>query len=47
MVGVPLGARGDVGAPQVGREVSHARPQRRHDGALAAAQARALGSAAP
>src|SRR5262245_17885980 len=47
VLGLPLGARGDVGAPQVGREVPHARPQRRHDGALAAAPARALGGAAP
>jgi hypothetical protein len=47
MVGMPLGARGDVGAPQVGREVSYSGPRGRHDGALAAAPARALGNAAP
>ena len=45
LVGMPLGACGDVGASQVGREVPHARPQQRH-GALAAAPARALGGAA-
>jgi len=33
--------------PQVGRDVSHAHSQERHDGALAAAEARALGGAAP
>ena len=47
VVGLPLGARGDVGAPQVGREVPHPHPRGRHDGALAAAPARALGGAEP
>jgi hypothetical protein len=47
MVGMPLGARGDVGAPQAGREVPQARPRRRRNGALAAAPARAVGFAAP
>jgi len=45
LVGMPLGACGDVGASQVGREVPHARPQQRH-GALVAAPARALGGSA-
>jgi hypothetical protein len=47
VVAVSHGARGDVGAGQFGREIPRARPQRRHDGALAAAPARALGGAAP
>jgi hypothetical protein len=36
LVGNAQRTRGDVGAPRVGREVPHARPRRRHDGALAA-----------
>jgi hypothetical protein len=47
MVGMPLGECGDAGAPQVGREVSRDRPRGRDEGALAAAQACAVGSAAP
>jgi hypothetical protein len=47
MVGMPLGARGHVGAAQVGREVPHDHQRGRHDGALAAAPARAVGGAAP
>jgi hypothetical protein len=47
LVGMPLRERGDVGAAQIGREVSHHRPRGQHDRAPAAAQARAMGGTAP
>ena len=47
VVGVPHGARGDVGAGDIGGALPRHRPRRRHDRTLATTQARALGSAAP
>src|SRR5262245_18945977 len=45
LVGLPLGAGGDVGAAQVGRDVPHDRPRGRHGRALAAARTAGVGGA--
>jgi len=42
-VGLPLGARGDVGAAQVGREVPHTDQRQRYNRVLAATQATGVG----